>query len=80
MNQHGGHGDQVNALTDEFIDSYAIVGPPSACLDRIHELAEIGIDAIMLGAPPVENTPKDLRESYDLLVERVLPQARSELR
>ena len=35
---------------------------------------------VMLGAPPVENTPKDLRESYDLLVERVLPQARSELR
>jgi 5,10-methylenetetrahydromethanopterin reductase len=80
MNQHGGHGDQVNALTDEFIDSYAIVGPPSACLDRIHELAEIGIDAIMLGAPPVADTPTDLRKSYELLVEQVLPQARSELR
>jgi 5,10-methylenetetrahydromethanopterin reductase len=80
MTHHGGFGDQVNALTDAFIDDYAIVGPPTACVERIHQLAEIGIDAIMLGAPPVESTTREMRQSYDLLVGEVLPRARTALR
>jgi 5,10-methylenetetrahydromethanopterin reductase len=80
MNHHGGFGDQIGALTDAFIDAYAIVGSPARCLERIHELAEIGIDAFMLGAPPVDDTTPEMRESYDLLVGEVLPKARALMR
>jgi 5,10-methylenetetrahydromethanopterin reductase len=79
MNQHGDFGDQIGALTDEFIDAYAIIGSPAQCLDRIHELVEIGVDSFMLGAPPADDTTKDMRESYDLLVGEVLPRARAEI-
>ena len=76
MNHHGGSGDQVNVLTDEFIDAYAIVGPPSACVERILQLVEIGIDALMLAPPQGDASPDDIRDGYRLLVDEVIPKVR----
>ena len=33
-------------LTGELIDDYAITGPPERCLERLRELAEVGVDEI----------------------------------
>jgi alkanesulfonate monooxygenase SsuD/methylene tetrahydromethanopterin reductase-like flavin-dependent oxidoreductase (luciferase family) len=33
-------------LTPELIDDFAITGPPGRCLDRIRELADLGVDEI----------------------------------
>lgn len=83
MEQHGGQGAQVRALTDEFVDEFAVVGPPSRCTERIVELVEPGIDAVML-SPPVGDVgeglgDQDVRSGYELLVEQVLPAARCAL-
>ena len=44
---------QAAVLTDAFIDSYAIVGPPSHVVDRLHELAELGFGKVIVaGASP----------------------------
>jgi 5,10-methylenetetrahydromethanopterin reductase len=80
MNRHGGSGDQVNVLTDAFIDSFAIVGPPSACVERILELNAIGIDALMLAPPQGDADPDDIRDGYRLLVNDVIPKVRAAAR
>jgi 5,10-methylenetetrahydromethanopterin reductase len=42
---------QANVLTPEFIDQYAIVGPPEHVLDRLQALAALGIDKIAVIGP-----------------------------
>ena len=71
MDQHGGDGAQVKALTDDFVDRYAIVGPPGRCVERIQQLHELGIDAMMLAPPQGDADPEDIREGYRLLVDEV---------
>jgi 5,10-methylenetetrahydromethanopterin reductase len=73
MNQHGGSGSQVDVLDDEFIDSYAVVGPPARCVERILELADLGIDAFMLAPPQGDADSDDIRDGYRRLVDEVLP-------
>jgi 5,10-methylenetetrahydromethanopterin reductase len=80
MNQHGGLGDQVDALTDEFVDTYAIVGPPSRCAERILELSELGIDAVMLAPPQGDASDDDIRDGYRMLVDEVFPLVRTSAR
>jgi 5,10-methylenetetrahydromethanopterin reductase len=77
MNRHGGLGDQVDALTDDFIDTYAIVGPPSHCAERVLELAELGIDAVMLAPPQGDASDDDIRDGYRMLVDQVFPAVRT---
>jgi 5,10-methylenetetrahydromethanopterin reductase len=77
MNRHGGHGVQVSALTDEFIDSHAIVGSSSRCVERVLELIGLGIDAVMLASPLGDSPEDDIREGYRHLVEEVLPGIRA---
>jgi 5,10-methylenetetrahydromethanopterin reductase len=79
MNHHGGAGAQVDALTEEFIDLFAIVGPPSRCIERIIELAELGLDHLMLAAPMHDADSEDKRLGYQRLVEEVIPAVRSVL-
>jgi 5,10-methylenetetrahydromethanopterin reductase len=77
MNKHGGHGSQVGQLTDEFIDSFAIVGSPQRCIERIVELFETGVDSFMLAPPLGDADEEDIRGGYDRLVHEVLPGVRA---
>jgi 5,10-methylenetetrahydromethanopterin reductase len=77
MNKHGGHGSQVNTLTDEFIDSYAIVGSPQRCAERILELQELGVTSFMLAPPMGDASEEDIRDGYRRLVDEVFPLIRS---
>lgn len=46
-------GSQTNALTPEFIDRFAIVGHPTHCVERIEEIAALGVDRItVVGSSP----------------------------
>jgi alkanesulfonate monooxygenase SsuD/methylene tetrahydromethanopterin reductase-like flavin-dependent oxidoreductase (luciferase family) len=38
--------EHTQYLTDELIDDFAVTGPPEKCLDRIRELAELGVGEI----------------------------------
>lgn len=52
MNAHGrAGGRQGAALTDDFIDRYAIVGPPGYCADRLTELKELGVTKFVIIGP-----------------------------
>lgn len=52
MNKHAqAGGNQTTALTDEFMDSFAIIGPGTHCLERLEELSGLGIDKFVIAGP-----------------------------
>ena len=68
-----GDSRQAGTLTDDFIDRFAIVGPPDRCIERLRSLAALGLDKVaisggMRGAPP-EHIPL----GRELVVKHVLP-------
>jgi 5,10-methylenetetrahydromethanopterin reductase len=77
MTQHGLYGSQVDALTDDFIDSHAVVGPVDRCIERIIELTSLGIDSFMLVPPQGDASLDDILSGYRRLVEDVVPAVRA---
>jgi 5,10-methylenetetrahydromethanopterin reductase len=41
-----GDSQQATTLTDDFIDRFAIVGPPETCIRRFEALAKLGLERI----------------------------------
>jgi len=74
MKQHTrGDSRQAGILTDDFIDRFAIVGPPNRCIERLKSLAKLGLDKVaisggMRGAPE-EHIPL----GKELVVKEVIP-------
>ena len=79
MTKHGGVGAQVDALTAEFIDSYAIVGSPARCVERMVELYALGVDAFGFGPPFGDVSENERRTAYRRLVDEVIPGVRAAL-
>ena len=50
MNKHGQHGNDF--ITADFAHEFGIYGPPSYCVDRIWQLAELGVDRFVLAGSP----------------------------
>jgi 5,10-methylenetetrahydromethanopterin reductase len=73
MNEHTrSDSKQANILTDEFIDQYAIVGPPEHCLSRLHELKSLGIDKVTIIGPSAGSDKNAAREAEELLAREIL--------
>jgi 5,10-methylenetetrahydromethanopterin reductase len=75
MTRHATRGDHVQTLTDEFIDSFAVIGPPTRCVERILEIVELGVTSFMIGPSLVRGD-----DGYDELVDDVLPAVRAHAR
>lgn len=73
MDKHAGGGAQTGALTDEFIDRFAILGPPSACVDRLHEIAELGVERITVLFDSADSNPEASESAYRAITDEVLP-------
>lgn len=74
MNAHGREGgQQTAALTDEFIDDYAIVGSPQHCAARIGALLDLGIDKFAVTGPNFASPSPPAREAAERFTEDVLP-------
>jgi len=74
MSKHFTHGSpQSSHLDSETIDSFAIAGPPSYCVERISELADIGLSKIFVMDSGQGIDPKMVKKSRQCLVEEVLP-------
>jgi 5,10-methylenetetrahydromethanopterin reductase len=54
---------QAQVLTPEFIDSYAIVGDPGRCVDRICELLPLGVTRLMVSTS-ARGADRDLSAQY----------------
>lgn len=78
MSSHGSAGsDAARALSDDTIDAFGIAGPVDYCVERLVELAELGIGKFhILRAGP--GVPRErVTESMNTLVAEVIPRVRS---
>ena len=61
------------ALTGEFVDRFAITGTPDRVLERLHELAALGIDRFVVTGPGFGADHDDARTAAALLTSEILP-------
>lgn len=74
MKQHTRVGSpQTRALTDEFIDRYAIVGGAPHCVERLSELFALGLERIVLIGPTAGADREQARRAEQALACDVLP-------
>jgi hypothetical protein len=74
MNAHFTHGSpQSKALTDEAIDAFGIAGPASYVVDRLQELASLGLTRFFLQGAGIGADPEEAGAANKRLVEQVLP-------
>lgn len=57
----------------EFVDKFAIVGPPDTCIRRIQEVIDLGIDRIVVLGPTVDEVDGEKKVAADLIAREVLP-------
>jgi 5,10-methylenetetrahydromethanopterin reductase len=67
---------QAGTLTDDFVDRFAIVGPPERCLSRLRELAALGLDKVAISGGTRGASVEDAATSRDLVTRHVLPAMR----
>jgi 5,10-methylenetetrahydromethanopterin reductase len=63
---------QARVLTPEFIDQYAIVGPPDTCIKRLNALSALGVDKVTVIGPSGGIGGQAAQEAGRLLVEEVM--------
>jgi 5,10-methylenetetrahydromethanopterin reductase len=66
----------TSVLEPEFVDRFAIVGPPSACAERIMALHELGLDRFVVTGAAFGADRDDARTSHQLLTHELLPELR----
>lgn len=72
MKNHGTHGAGV--ITSEFAHEFGIYGPPAYCVDRLSELAELGIDRFILaGGPDIAMPNPEVAALASRFLTEVLP-------
>jgi len=75
MRTHGEGGAQAAVLDDDFIDDFALVGPPGRCVERIEEIVALGFDRLWLSTPMDQGDAG--QESYATSISEVLPRLQS---
>jgi len=79
--RHGrADADHVARLEADFIDRFAVTGPPDECVERLAGLVELGIDRFLIVGPNPLGSPDDYAESHRLLTEVVMPDLRRRAR
>ena len=77
LNAHGKQGgQQTAALTDDFIDSYAIIGAPGYCADRLAQLGELGVSKFAVIGPNMVTPTAAAQAAAARFTESVLPRLR----
>ena len=72
MKQHGAHGGDF--ITSDFAHEFGIYGPPSYCVDRLSQLAELGVDRFILaGGPELAMPMPEIAAMGERFVAEVLP-------
>lgn len=65
--------DQATALTPDFVDTYAIVGPAEQCVERLRRIEALGVSkGIVIGASPGSDR-EQAAVARDLMRNEVLP-------
>lgn len=78
MNKHAqADGDQTTVLTDEFMDSFAIVGSRDHCIERLSGIRDLGIDKVFVAGPAFRSVgSEDAQLAAANFVDGVMPALR----
>jgi 5,10-methylenetetrahydromethanopterin reductase len=71
-----GDSRQAGTLTDDFIDRFAIVGPPDRCVERLRALAKLGLDKVAISGASRGAAAEDIAKGRGLVNAEVLPAMR----
>jgi 5,10-methylenetetrahydromethanopterin reductase len=63
----------AQTMPADFVDRFAVVGRTEECIERLAELAALGLERFVLTGPSFGADRTEARRSYDLLVHEVLP-------
>ena len=63
MTRHGAGHAAPGVLTDDFVDRFAVVGPPDDCIARLAELVDLGLDRMVVCGPTFFVDPPEERRS-----------------
>ncbi len=66
------HASNV-APPSDFVDRFAVVGPPDICIKRIEELAGLGIEKVIVVGPTIGHLEGESARASELLTREVLP-------
>jgi 5,10-methylenetetrahydromethanopterin reductase len=72
-----GDSRQAGTLTDDFVDRFAIVGPPERCIERLRALAALGLDKVAISGAMRGASAEDATVSRQRVVAHVLPGMRA---
>jgi len=64
---------QAGTLADDFVDRFAVVGPPDRCIARLRELATLGLDKVAISGGTRGASAEDAAASRELVTKHVLP-------
>ena len=77
MTQHTrGDSAQAGLLSPAFVDRFAVVGPPAACIARLRELIGLGLSKLVLIGPTAGVDPKEAGAAVQRLAAEVMPALR----
>lgn len=65
------------SLDNQFVDRFAVAGPPAQCAARLRHLFELGLDRIVVVPGSRDTDPQVLTSSNELFAREVLPQLRT---
>lgn len=68
-----GDSRQAGTLTDDFVDRFAIVGPPERCIERLRSLEALGLDKVAISGGARGAAADDIAASRQLVAAHVLP-------
>ncbi len=64
---------QAGLLDDDFVDRFAIAGPPDYCIERLRALQALGMERIVVSGPTAGSDADAARVAMNLLDTEVLP-------
>ncbi len=64
---------QAGTLADDFVDRFAVVGPPDRCIARLRELAALGLDKVAISGGTRGASAENAPASRELVAKHVLP-------
>lgn len=78
MSRHTrGDAGHAQFMTDEFMDRFAIAGPPDHCLKRFEPLLRLGLDHFVIVGPGRDAARSDVEQAVGLLRTKLLPALKS---
>jgi 5,10-methylenetetrahydromethanopterin reductase len=75
-NHASGEAAHMQAVPDDFISRFAVVGPPGQCVDRLGELINLGLDRLVLLMGSRDANPEHVAASMERISNEVIVKLR----